>query len=216
MTRAEAAAAPPIAQPSRSESMQLAFRRLKHRPVVPVTFAAIAALIVGVLLGRATAPVVDDEALGVVTRDVVALVVDADAIWTAGGAELPAVADQLQQLRATGDPSHVVPHLDGWLDAYDTVLRRLVGVDVAPTARPVQRQFVGAVSLARDAVEVLATAAEVEDARARRDLTSEVVRLRIRAEALTQSAQGSLQDLQGSNTSGVAEPRGLPSHAELR
>jgi hypothetical protein len=217
LTRAEATdGPPPLPRNSRGESVQLAFRRWQRGPVVPVTMAAIAALIVGVLVGRVTAPVVDDDAIGVVGREIVTLAVDADAIWTSGRADLPAVGDQLQQLRATGEASAVVPHVEGWLESYDTVLRRLVGVDVAPTARPVQRQFVGAIALARDAVEVLATAAETEDDAARRDLTSEVVRLRIRAEELTQSARGSLLDLDGTGSSGVAEPRRLPSHAELR
>jgi hypothetical protein len=48
------------------------------------------------------------------------------------------------------------------------------------------------------------------------DGRDQVVRLRIRAEELTQSAQASLQDLDGSVTGGVAEPRRLPSHDELR
>lgn len=218
MTRAEAAedAAPAVPGPSRSESMQLAWRRLQHTRILPVTAAVVAALIVGLVVGRSSAPTVDTTAVATVQRDVVQLVVDADALWTAGGGGLPAVSDQLQQLRQTGSPETVTPHVEGWLEAYDSVLRRIIGVDVPPSARPAQRQFVAAVTLTRDAVELLAAAADVDDPATRRDLTSEVLRLRIRAEEFTQSAQASLSDLSGSTGGGVSEPRPLPSLPELR
>ncbi len=43
-----------------------------------------------------------------------------------------------QALRIDGTTRTAVahPHVDGWLDAYDTVLRRIVGVEVPPTVRP--------------------------------------------------------------------------------
>lgn len=217
MTRAEAGEQPPlIPPPSRSESLQLTWRRVQRSPAVPVTLAAVAALLIGMVIGRATAPMVDETAIAVVEREVVPLAVDADALWTAGGSDLPAVGDQLQRLRLTGSPDVVTPHVAGWLEAYDSVLRRIVGVDVPAAARPVQRQFVTAVTLTRDAVDLLATAAEVEDPEARRDLTSEALRLRIRAEEVTQTAQASLRDLEGRPTRGASEPHRLPSLAELR
>ena len=218
MSRAEAAEAPPpaVPAPSRSESVQLAWRRLQRARWLPVTLAAVAALVVGVVAGRVSAPVHDGSAVLVVERDVVPLVVDADALWTAGGGGLPAVAEQLRQLRAGGEPDVVTPHVEGWLEAYDSVLRRIVGVDVPAAARPAQRQFVTAVALTRDAVELLATAADVDDPATRRELTSEALRLRIRAEEVTQTARASLRDLAGEATTGVSEPDRLPPLAELR
>jgi hypothetical protein len=215
-TDAPPASSPEIPRPSRSQSMQLQWRRMQHTTALPVVMAAIAALVLGVFVGRTTAPTVDTGELQVVERDVVALAVDADALWTAGGGNLPAVSLQLQELRQTGDPGAVLPYVEGWLAAYDTVLLRLVGVDVPPPGRPVQRQVVTAVTLNRDAVEVLGAAAEAGDPQVQRDLTSEALRLRIRAEEVAQTAQASLADLRGGVTSGVSEPRDLPGIDQLR
>lgn len=208
--------APRIPKPSRSQSLQLQWRRMQHNTALPVAMAAVAALVLGVLLGRATAPAVETTGLDVVSREVVGLAVDADAIWTAGAGELPPVSLQLQELRSSGEPDTVRPYVDGWLEAYDTVLLRVVGVDVPPPARPVQRQIVTAVTLNRDAVEVLGAAAETGDAETQRDLTSEALRLRIRAEEVAQTAQASLADLGSGSTSGVAEPRRVPGFDQLR
>lgn len=217
MNRAEAADLPPTArEPSRSESIQLSWRRLQRTPVMPVALSAIVALIIGILIGRAFAPTVDDTAVAVVNREVVSLAVDADALWTAGSSGMPAVSDQLQLLRSTGDAEVVTPYVEGWLEAYDAVLRRLVGGDVEPSVRPVQRQFVTAVTLTRDAVELLGEAAEAGEPAVMRDLTSEVLRLRIRAEEFTQTAQAGLGELEGRTTGGVAEPSRLPSLTDLR
>jgi hypothetical protein len=206
--------APPT--PTRSQSMQLRWRAVERSGVVPIVAAAVVALLLGAVVGRATAPDVDVTALAAIERDVVPLVVDADAIWTAGTDGAPGVGRQLQAMRLEDDPSAVEPHLTVWLDAYDTVLRRIVGVEVGPTVRPVQRQLVAAVTLSRDAVELIGEAAAVGDPTARRDLTSEAVRLRIRAEQLTQNAQASLSDLRGSTSSGVAVPPSLPALSDLR
>lgn len=216
MTEAAERPAPEIPAPSASQSMQLRWRRASRSPFLPLALVAIAALTVGVLAGRATAPTVDLTAVGVVQREVLDIAVDADALWTAGSGDLPGVGRQLQELRLGGGPEAVTPHVEGWLEAYDTVLRRLVGVEVPPNARPVQRQLVTAVAINRDAVEVLATAAAVDDPATRRDLTSEALRLRIRAEEAVQTAQASLRDLEGRPTGGVAEPGRLPTLAELR
>jgi hypothetical protein len=196
--------------------MQLQWRRVQGSTALPVAMAAIAALVLGLLLGRATAPAVDATGVDVVARDVVALAVDADALWTAGGGSLPPISQQLRELRESGDAEAVLPHVDGWLAAYDTVVLRIVGVDVPAPGRPVQRQIVTAVTLNRDAVEVLGAAAEADDPAVRHDLTSEVLRLRIRAEEVAQTAQASLADLRDGSSSGVSEPRRLPDIADLR
>lgn len=218
MTRTDARPAPsrPFPAPSRSQSMQLRWRRFQRSTVFAVTLAAVAALVLGVAIGRATATSDDGSGASTVARNVVGLAIDADALWTAGASGLPPVGEQLQELRRAGDPATVLPHVEGWLAAYDTVLLRIVGVDVPPAGRPVQRQFVLSVALNRDAVEVLGEAAAVEDPALQRELTSEALRLRMRAEEAAQSAQASLADLEGRATGGVSEPRELPSLTELR
>jgi hypothetical protein len=218
MTGSEAAEppAPAVPAPSLSESMQLKLRRASSSPLVPLLSVAVVALVLGLVTGRATAPTVDRAGIAVVTTEVATLAVDADALWTAGANDLPAVGDQVQELRRTGDASAVTPYVDGWLEGYDSLLRRVVGVDVPPAARPVQRQFQIALTLNRDAVELLASTAAVDDPALLRDLTSEVLRLRIRAEEVTQSAHASLRDLSGGRTSGVSEPDRLPSIEQLR
>jgi hypothetical protein len=206
--------APP--SPTRSQSLQLRWRAVQRSGVLAVVAAAAVALVIGVLVGRATAPAIDSAAIAGIEREVLPLVIDADAIWTGGTDGAPAVGLQLQSLRLAGDPAAVEPHVGVWLEAYDTVLRRIVGVEVEPSVRPVQRQLVAAVTLSRDAVELTAEAAAVDDAGTRRDLTSEAVRLRIRAEQLTQSAQAALTDLRGATTSGVSVPPTVPSFSDLR
>lgn len=218
MTGSEAAepAGTAVPAPSVSESMQLKLRRATSSPLLPLVTVGVAALVLGLVAGRATAPTIDRAAVQVVASDVVSLAVDADAVWTAGANDLPAVGDQVQELRRTGDPSAVTPYVDGWLEGYDSLLRRIVGVDVPPAARPVQRQFVIALTLNRDAIELLGSAAEVADPALRHDLTSEALRLRIRAEEVTQTAHAALRDLDGGATSGVSEPDRLPSIEQLR
>lgn len=218
MTGSEAAesAVPAVPAPSVSESVQLKLRRVTSSALVPLGAVAVAALVLGLLAGRATAPTVDATAVDVVAREVVPLAVDADALWTAGAHDLPAVGDQVQELRRTGDASAVTPYVEGWLEAYDSLLRRIVGVEVPPSARPAQRQFVVALTLNRDAVVLLGTAAEADDPALLRDLSSEALRLRIRAEEVTQTAHASLRDLGGGRTSGVSEPDRLPTIDQLR
>jgi hypothetical protein len=202
--------------PTRSQSMQLRWRAVERSGVLPVVVAAVLSLLLGAYVGRATAPAVDDTALAAIEREVIPLVVDADAIWTAGSDGSPGVGRQLQAMRLEDDPAAVAPHVSDWLEAYDIVLRRIVGVEVGATVRPVQRQLVAAVTLSRDAVELIGEAADAGDPATRRDLTSEAIRLRIRAEQLTQNAQASLTDLRGATTSGVAVPPSLPAFSDLR
>lgn len=186
-----------------------------RRHLVPVAVATALALLVGILVGRVTATPDGPPGVDVVASSVAPLVVDADAIWTTADPERLGVAAGLLQLRRADDPTAVQAHGARWIEEYDTVLRRLVGVEVPPEARPVQRQFVNAVTLSRDAVEVLLSAAVAPDPAARRELSSEVVRLRTRAEHLHQSARASLADLIGSG-SAVSIPRELPRLADLR
>lgn len=189
-----------------------------RRPVAPLVVVLVVAVLTGALgvtLGRATAPGNPAAAADLVERDVAPLSVDADGVWVAGVGDLPAVGEQLAGLRRTGDPGQITAHAEGWADAYDVLVRRMVGVEVPSSARPVQRQFVQSVTLTRDALDVLVEAAETDDPALRRELSSEALRLRTRSEQLTQTARASLGDLRG-GTTGVAEPSGLPSLSELR
>jgi hypothetical protein len=191
----------------------------RSRPSAGLVMALLMAVVLGIALGRVTASTTDTTGAQVLEREIVPLSVDADGLWTGGTETLPPVGDQLSRLRRTPSPltaATIAADTDGWLDAYDTVLRRMVGVEVPPPARPVQRQFVAAVTLSRDAVELIAAAVASEDPAARRDLSSEALRLRTRSEQLTQTARASLTDLSGEDATGVAEPEELPTIQELR
>ena len=157
-------------------------------------------LLLGLALGRATAPGPEADAQRAIESEVLPIAFDADGIWTSSSEDQAPVSDALVALRRDGDPTLVVENEAAWLAAYDTAVVRLAAADVPPTARPVQRQLISAVTLSRDAVEVLAHAAEVEDEVLRRDLTTEVGRLRARSEQLTASARASASDLDGSRT----------------
>jgi hypothetical protein len=102
-----------------------------------------------------------------------------------------------------------------WLEAYDGLLVRLTGLDLAPEARPVQRHFVSALTLSRDAVDVLRQATEVEDAETREALVAEALRLRQRAEHLAQSASAAIRDLDGGDGEVSQHPE-LPELGEVQ
>lgn len=176
---------------------RLSARRLRLGPLV---LAALLALLFGVVIGRTTAPNAGLDARRAVETSVLPIALDADGIWTSSSEDQVAVTDALVALRREGDPRLVEAHLEDWLGAYDAALVRLAAADVPASARPVQRQFITAVTLSRDAVEVLGHAAVVEDEVLRRDLTTEVGRLRTRSEQLTASARASTSDLDGSRT----------------
>jgi hypothetical protein len=164
-----------------------------------VLIAAVA-LLLGVWVGRAAAPGPGAEARAAVEATVLPIALESDGIWTAGADGRPAVSEGLVAVRREHDQQVVLENLEAWMEAYDQALVRITGVDLPPTARPVQRQFITAVSLSRDAVEVLGHAATVEDDLARHDLTTEVGRLRSRSEQLMQSARASIGDLDGRRT----------------
>lgn len=187
---------------------------------VALAATAIAALILGATLGRMSAPGPASEAATVVTQEIVPLSVDADGLWTAGSGDLPPIGEQLAALRREPSPStaaSIQAAGPGWRDAHDAVLRRMVGVEVDPRVRPVQREFVHGVTLSRDALDLLVAAAEAgDDPTLQRYLSSEAIRLRTRSEQVTQMARASLADVTGRGTSGVAEPPALPTFEDLR
>lgn len=190
----------PDAPPERSPlavRARLAARRLHLGTLVLATAAA---LLVGGAIGRVTAPGPEADAHRAVEAAVLPVALDADGIWTSSTEGRVSVSEALIALRREGDPQLVDAHLEGWLGAYDAALVRLAAADVPPSARPVQRQFINAVTLSRDAVEVLGHAATVDDELLRRDLTTEVGRLRTRSEQLTARARASISDLEGTRT----------------
>lgn len=165
-----------------------------------VTAVGLLMLLIGIPIGRATAPDPMSEARAAIEATVLPLALDADGIWTSSSETRAAVSEALAALRQGDDPTLVEQNADAWLEAYDAALVRIAGVDLPSTARPVQRQLIAAVTSSRDAVEVLVHAASVNDELLRRDLTTEVGRLRSRSEQLTQSARASMSDLDGSRT----------------
>lgn len=155
------------------------------------------AVVIGIALGRATATGPELEARRAVETQLLPLAVDADGIWTSSSDDRDPVSQALVALRNDNDPTLVLRNHQRWLDAYDGLILRIAGTDVPPTARPIQRHMIAAVTLSRDAVEVLATAAATEDEVARARLAMEAARLRQRSEQMIQSARAAAVDLGG-------------------
>lgn len=159
---------------------------------------AVITLLLGLGIGRWTAPDIHPDVRSSVERTVQPLALEADAIWTSSVVgDRPPVAEGIGMVRRGEDLVEVRAWADDWLDAYDTLLIQLTGLDLSSDARPVQRHFVSAVTLSRDAVDVLRQATEIDDAVARQALVGEALRLRQRAEHLTQSARAAVRDLEG-------------------
>lgn len=196
-TEGHEAPLPPVTVRDRFSSLILVARRQRWSWIAAVSLAA---LILGVVVGRATAPDPATDARQAVETSVLPLALDADGIWTSSSDGRAPVSEALVALRSEGDPTMVEENLDSWLEAYDAALVRIAGVDLPASARPVQRQLITSVTLSRDAVEVLAHASRVTDDDLRRDLTTEVGRLRSRSEQLTQTARASAADLDGGRT----------------
>lgn len=185
---------PRAAWQDRIGRLMLYWRR--HRAGLLLAVAVLAATL-GIAVGRASAPGPDAQARDAVEANLLPLAVDADGIWTSGSDGNASVSDALVALRHEHDASLVEANLERWLESYDSVLVRLAGADVPVAARPVQRQFMAAVTLSRDAVEVLGHASGATDEGHRRDLTTEVGRLRQRSEQLMQSSRASVSELSG-------------------
>lgn len=182
----------------RWQARVLRWRRLssRWRPGMAIV-GIIIGVLVGTIIGRTTAPSTDVESAEVIERRLLPLVLDADGIWTSASGERPPVADGLVALRTDGNPTVTRGWASSWLASYDSILVQLAGVDVPPSARSVQRQFIAAVTMSRDAIEVLAYAASGHDDDVIRDLTTEVGRLRQRSEQMVQAARASVSDLRG-------------------
>jgi hypothetical protein len=168
-----------------------------RHPAIVALAVAVVAVLVGLGIGRSTGPTPELDARVAIESSLVPLAVDADGIWSSSSDVRAPVSEALVALRRDGDTALVEENHAAWIEAYDAVIVRIAGLDLPAAARPVQRQIIASVTLSRDAVEVLAHAAAVDDPVARRDLTTEVGRLRTRSEQLAQSARASLADLGG-------------------
>jgi hypothetical protein len=184
--------------PSRWARLVVAWRRLQGRtPMGPMVLVILLALLIGVLVGRASVPSSSAQAARTIEATLLPLALDAEGIWTSASDARQPVNEAFVELRREGDPTLVETYHEEWQRAYDTVLVQLAGLDLPDEARPVQRQFIASVALSRDAIEVLAHAATVDDPVLRQDLLTEVARLRQRSEQLAQSARASIIDLHG-------------------
>lgn len=195
-----------------------------HRAVVQarrlqlarLSVVGLAMLLVGVGVGRWSVPDGDPDVRAHVESTVQALARDGDAIWTSAvGDDRPSVAESIPMVRRGERLDEVHEWTLEWLDAYDRILVRLTGLDLEPEGRPVQRHFLSALTLARDAVDVLRQATLVEDAPTREALVSEALRLRQRAEHLSQAASASIRDLDGGDSE-ISRPPELPELDDVR
>lgn len=147
-------------------------------------------------------------------EQVAPLLAEVDAWWSAGRDGHPPLVAALGDLRSeTGAPS--LAHLDAALEAHDTLLVRIVGVDLPTAARGAQRQAVVAATLSRDAIEVLARATLSSPGAARSDLIAETTRLRIRSEQVVSTTAATVEELAGSRRRLSPLPA-LPGFLDLR
>jgi hypothetical protein len=171
--------------------------RARRARLGTTTALVVVALVVGIAIGRWTAPPPDGDLRRALEQQVLPLALDADGIWTSSSDGRPPVADALLALRRDGDPSPVLASADDWRDAYAETIDQLASASLPPEARPVQRQFIAAITLSSDAVDLLERAATLDDGPRRDAALAEVARLRTRGEQLTQSARTSILDLGG-------------------
>lgn len=199
---------PPHVQDRLAEKRQRAERRAAAGPAWRRTPAIVTYVVIAVLVGLGIGASLfggspNEEAAEVITAQIVPLANEANAVWTVGTAERPAVAEFVGQATLSDDVSAIVANHDSWLAAVDDVTGRLEGVAVPAEAAGVHALYLDSVHLTRQAIEVLGAAAAHEGV-ARNELLTEAQRLRAMSETVLDQATRALVGLQGGDA-------GLPS-----
>lgn len=201
---------PPHVQDRLAEKRERAEKRAAAGPAWRRTPAIVAYAVIAALIGLGIGASLyggspNEAAAEVITAEVVPLANEANAIWTVGTAERPAVADVVGQATLVDEVTPIIDNHAAWLAAIDDVSGRLEAVAVPGEATGILSLYLDAVHLTRQAIEVLGAAAAHEGV-ARNELLTEAGRLRAMAETVLDQATRALVGLQGGEAGAPSAP----------